>query len=233
MKLRKGGDVKEQRKGAAPEEKNWRRTVKCTLIYTHIHTHTHTYTHTHTHTHTHNTHAYTYAHTHTHTHTHTHIHTHTHTHTHVHTHTNTHTYTRMHKHTHTHTHTRWNRDLEELQKTRVQLLGDCLLSAAFLSYAGAFSWHFRHRMILEDWLGDIVSKKIPLSQPFRLETILTNDVEISKWISESLPPDELSIQNGILTTQVMHSVHVHVYVCKWRYFCLKKFFFLNTCIYLY
>ena len=51
-----------------------------------------------------------------------------------------------------------------------------------------------------------------MSQPFRLETILTNDVEISKWTSESLPPDELSIQNGILTTQVsIHSRIIHTY----------------------
>ena len=100
------------------------------------------------------------------------------------------------------THHRWNHELEELKKTRVRLLGDCLLAAAFLSYAGAFSWEFRHRMIMEDWQHDVVEKKIPVSQPFKLETILTNDVEISKWTSESLPPDELSIQNGILTTQV-------------------------------
>ena len=30
---------------------------------------------------------------------------------------------------------------------------------------------------------------------------MTNDVEISRWTSEGLPPDELSIENGILTTQ--------------------------------
>lgn len=57
-----------------------------------------------------------------------------------------------------------------------------------------------------------------MSQPFRLESILTNDVEISKWTSESLPPDELSIQNGILTTQVLQHAqnsscaHVHGYM---------------------
>lgn len=96
---------------------------------------------------------------------------------------------------------RWNQDLDELKQKRIRLLGDCLLSSAFLSYVGAFSWDFRHRMIQEDWQTDVVERKIPLSQPFRLESMLTNDVEISRWTSESLPPDELSIQNGILTTQ--------------------------------
>ena len=60
------------------------------------------------------------------------------------------------------------------------MLGDCLLSAAFLSYQGAFSFEFRHQMLHEDWVEDVVSKAIPLSQPFKLENMLTNDVEISK-----------------------------------------------------
>lgn len=66
-------------------------------------------------------------------------------------------------------------------------------------------------MIMEDWKTDVVERKIPMSQPFRLESILTNDVEISKWTSESLPPDELSIQNGILTTQVLQHTEIYVH----------------------
>ena len=96
---------------------------------------------------------------------------------------------------------RWKDDLEELKLYRIRLLGDCLLSAAFLSYVGAFSWDFRYQMLVDNWQADIVAQSIPLSQPFKLEKMLTNDVEISKWTSESLPPDELSIQNGILTSQ--------------------------------
>ncbi|XP_074640231.1 dynein axonemal heavy chain 10-like [Tubulanus polymorphus] len=96
---------------------------------------------------------------------------------------------------------RWTGDLEGLKKQRVWLLGDCLLASAFLSYIGAFSWEFRTEMVYDKWQADILEKEIPLSQPFKMEELLTNDVEISKWTSESLPPDELSIQNGILTTR--------------------------------
>ncbi|TGZ60763.1 hypothetical protein CRM22_008363 [Opisthorchis felineus] len=94
---------------------------------------------------------------------------------------------------------RWDQDRKELLKKRTRLLGDCLLSAAFLSYTGAFSWEFRTRMIYRDWQSALLERAIPLSQPFRLEDVLTNDVEVSKWNSEGLPPDELSVQNGILT----------------------------------
>ncbi|KAG9351776.1 hypothetical protein JZ751_023027 [Albula glossodonta] len=96
---------------------------------------------------------------------------------------------------------RWTDDLEELKQRRVRLLGDCLVCAAFLSYEGAFSWDFRNEMVYEVWQRDVLERGIPLSQPFRIENLLTDEVEISRWGSEGLPPDELSVQNGILTTR--------------------------------
>ncbi|KAI5616269.1 dynein heavy chain 10, axonemal [Silurus asotus] len=96
---------------------------------------------------------------------------------------------------------RWTEDLKELEKRRVRLLGDCLIGAAFLSYEGAFSWDFRDQMVYEVWQKDVMERGIPLSQPFRIESLLTDEVEISRWGSEGLPPDELSVQNGILTTR--------------------------------
>ncbi|KAK5620023.1 Dynein heavy chain 10, axonemal [Crenichthys baileyi] len=96
---------------------------------------------------------------------------------------------------------RWSTDLDELKQRRVLLLGDCLVSAAFLSYQGAFSWEFRDQMVYQIWVHDVQERGIPLSQPFKVENLLTDDAEISRWGSEGLPPDELSVQNGILTTR--------------------------------
>ncbi|XP_033627732.1 dynein heavy chain 10, axonemal-like [Asterias rubens] len=96
---------------------------------------------------------------------------------------------------------RWTKDLEELRQRRIRLLGDCLISSAFLSYVGAFTWEYRAKMVYKDWQEDVLERSIPLSQPYRLESLLTDDVEISRWGSEGLPPDELSVQNGILTTR--------------------------------
>ncbi|XP_072163343.1 dynein axonemal heavy chain 10-like [Diadema setosum] len=96
---------------------------------------------------------------------------------------------------------RWTKDLEELRQRRIRLLGDCLVSSAFLSYVGAFTWDFRNKMVYNDWQIDIKEREIPISDPYKVENLLTDDVEISKWGSEGLPPDELSIQNGILTTR--------------------------------
>jgi dynein heavy chain len=97
--------------------------------------------------------------------------------------------------------TRWSADKDRLAQREVQLVGDCLLAAAFLSYTGAFTFDYRNRMVYGEWQKDVIERKLPLTQPFRLEHLLTSEVETSRWIGEGLPSDELSIQNGILTTQ--------------------------------
>ena len=75
---------------------------------------------------------------------------------------------------------RWHTDLKDLKVMRIKLLGDCLLCSAFLSYVGAFSWEFRSDLVYDKWITDIRDKEIPMSDNFKLENILTNDVEISK-----------------------------------------------------
>lgn len=76
----------------------------------------------------------------------------------------------------------WTDDLEELKKRRIRLLGDCLICAAFLSYEGAFSWDFRNEMVYDVWQKDVIERNIPLSQPFRVESLLTDEVEISRYV---------------------------------------------------
>ena len=99
---------------------------------------------------------------------------------------------------------RWTAELESLKAQRHRLVGDCLLGSAFLSYVGAFDFDYRKRMLNDDWLKDLQTRAVPSSDPFNLEALLTDEVEISKWSSEGLPPDELSVQNGILTCRAMN-----------------------------
>jgi dynein heavy chain len=54
-------------------------------------------------------------------------------------------------------------------------------------------------MIFETWKPDIIEKELPCLENLRFDTFLSNEVEISRWASELLPTDELSVQNGILT----------------------------------
>ncbi|XP_011184312.3 dynein axonemal heavy chain 10 [Zeugodacus cucurbitae] len=96
---------------------------------------------------------------------------------------------------------RWAEDMENFRKQKINMIGQCLLCASFLAYTGAFSWDFRTAMVFDDWLKDVQNRLIPVPSPFRIGESLTTDVEVSTWNSEGLPPDELSVQNGILTTR--------------------------------
>jgi dynein heavy chain len=87
-----------------------------------------------------------------------------------------------------------------IQDDKIKLVGDCLTGSAFLSYCGPFNSVLRQRMIFETWKTDLNDKELPNSENFRLDLFLTNEVEVSKWGAEGLPSDELSVQNGILTT---------------------------------
>lgn len=95
---------------------------------------------------------------------------------------------------------RWKIELDNLKLRRICLLGDSLISAAFMSYVGAFSGSFRNWMIYQDWSVDVKTREIPITDGFKVEHLLTDYVKISTWKSEGLPSDEMSIQNGILTT---------------------------------
>ena len=97
--------------------------------------------------------------------------------------------------------TRWTSDMVTLESSLEKLVGDTMLGAAFLSYQGPFTADFRAEMIYDLWMSDIVERKIPLTENYRLEQVLSDDVEVAVWIGEGLPADELSVQNGILTTR--------------------------------
>jgi dynein heavy chain len=58
---------------------------------------------------------------------------------------------------------------------------------------GPFDFFFRKKMVYEDWLIDVKNKELPFNENFRLEELLSSDVEISQWNSEGLPSDELSV----------------------------------------
>jgi dynein heavy chain len=41
------------------------------------------------------------------------------------------------------------------------MIGNAIISAAFVSYIGPFSYEFRSELWETEWLGDIVKNKIP------------------------------------------------------------------------
>ncbi|XP_067124199.1 dynein axonemal heavy chain 10, partial [Centruroides vittatus] len=99
---------------------------------------------------------------------------------------------------------RWKKELEELEMKNEILIGECILFSAFLIYCGPFTLEFRQIMIYEDWKNNILISNIKLKEHFKIEELFVDEFIISRWVSEGLPPDEFSIQNGILTTSALH-----------------------------
>ena len=60
--------------------------------------------------------------------------------------------------------TRWNSEIKRMESVEGRLVGDVLIAAAFVSYAGPFNMHFRQQLVHEKWLPDLLERAIPMSQ---------------------------------------------------------------------
>jgi dynein heavy chain len=74
---------------------------------------------------------------------------------------------------------RWGLELKNLQEKEGYLVGDVLLSSAFVSYIGAFNYQFRAEMINDMWVPDLLKREIPLSDGFDVLQLLTNSSTIA------------------------------------------------------
>uniref|UniRef100_A0A7S2K9S5 AAA+ ATPase domain-containing protein n=1 Tax=Leptocylindrus danicus TaxID=163516 RepID=A0A7S2K9S5_9STRA len=95
---------------------------------------------------------------------------------------------------------RWGHEILSLREGREKLIGDCLLSASFLSYVGAFSAEYRDKLMYDELLPDLKARNIPVSEDFQVEKMLITDSIAQSWNANGLPSDQFSIQNGILST---------------------------------
>jgi dynein heavy chain len=96
---------------------------------------------------------------------------------------------------------RWKEELDHMKQYENELIGNCLLSSAFLAYCSPFTYEIRQELLNNQWRKSLKEKNILLTENFQLQNFLSSNVEISEWTSQGLPADEFSIQNGILTLQ--------------------------------
>lgn len=94
---------------------------------------------------------------------------------------------------------RWTQTVRVLEVDLVNLIGNIILAAGFISYVGTFTAKYRDQL-LKEWMKNCVEKKIPYSSDFSVERILGDPVLIRNWGIKGLPADSLSIENGIIVT---------------------------------
>ena len=92
---------------------------------------------------------------------------------------------------------RWKATIDTLAQEHTNLIGDCFLSCACISYYGGFTGSYREKLI-DLWLEKTKQLKIPASGKFSLGKTLGDPVMIREWQNQGLPTDDVSVNNGIL-----------------------------------
>jgi dynein heavy chain len=91
---------------------------------------------------------------------------------------------------------RWANNVIQYKEERVTMIGDALVSAAFVSYIGPFSANFRGQLWRESWLPDIAERQLPCTAGIDPLTVLANDADQAVWKTEGLPADRVSLENA-------------------------------------
>lgn len=73
--------------------------------------------------------------------------------------------------------TRWASNVVQYSAERKTMIGDALVSAAFVSYIGPFSANFRSRLWQDQWLPDIAERKIPVTEGIDPLAVLATPAE--------------------------------------------------------
>ena len=96
---------------------------------------------------------------------------------------------------------RWTEQSKQFDLQIQRLTGDCAMASSFVSYLGPFNKEFRDLLCTRDFYGDLAERGIPVTENLDVTRFLVEESEIGEWNLQGLPTDELSIQNGIMTTR--------------------------------
>jgi dynein heavy chain len=76
---------------------------------------------------------------------------------------------------------RWTEKNARLGQEKLTMIGDAIVSAAFVSYIGPFSADFRIDLWKEIWLGDIAAKSIPCTKGIDPLSVLSTPTDHATW----------------------------------------------------
>ncbi|EUB63753.1 Cytoplasmic dynein 1 heavy chain [Echinococcus granulosus] len=93
--------------------------------------------------------------------------------------------------------TRWEAGSETFKSQMATIIGDCLLSSAFMAYAGYFDQSLRLSLV-SSWAIHLKAAGIQFRPDLaRVEYLSTPDERL-RWQASVLPDDELSVENAII-----------------------------------
>jgi len=96
---------------------------------------------------------------------------------------------------------RWEASIKGYQNDLKNLVGDCAIAAAFLSYAAPFPSAYREDLLRKTWLPVVRKLNLPCSPSFELQSFLSAPTDVMDWNIQGLPTDPTSIENAVIIKQ--------------------------------
>jgi len=94
---------------------------------------------------------------------------------------------------------RWVISLGGFDSQQENLYGDCVIAAAFMSYAGPFGAVYRDRLVADEWMSFVNEVKLAVTKGFSFVFFLADPSVVRDWNMQGLPTDDFSTENGVLT----------------------------------
>ncbi|GLD91835.1 hypothetical protein PINS_up000368 [Pythium insidiosum] len=95
---------------------------------------------------------------------------------------------------------RWQVSIAEKNESLINVVGDALVAAAFISYAGPFDSFYRASLV-DTWMNRVIQQGLPISPKFTFTDFLADPTDVRAWNAHGLPRDALSTENGVITTR--------------------------------
>jgi dynein heavy chain len=95
---------------------------------------------------------------------------------------------------------RWTANVKMFELEKLTMIGNALVSAAFVSYIGPFNSNFRKDLWNTQWIGDIIAKEIPFTEGVDPLGVLSDDAVQAVWKTQGLPADRVSLENAAIVT---------------------------------
>ncbi|XP_026688130.1 dynein heavy chain, cytoplasmic-like, partial [Diaphorina citri] len=92
---------------------------------------------------------------------------------------------------------RWEATSETFRSQMATIIGDVLLSSAYLAYAGYFDQHYR-QSLFSTWNSHLIAAGIQFRPEIALTEYLSSPDERLRWQGNALPSDHLCTENAIM-----------------------------------
>eukprot|EP00762_Andalucia_godoyi_P003304 ANDGO_06532.mRNA.1 Dynein heavy chain len=93
---------------------------------------------------------------------------------------------------------RWDSQTKSFSSDMSTLVGDSLISSAFLAYAGYFDEYYRHSLLIPRWMALLDRLHIPYRPSLSLVDMLSAPSKRLMWASVGLPADDVCVENAVM-----------------------------------